>query len=42
MPRKNDPQEWLNNIYVKYVAAPIIVILGMVIVGSIIDSVLNR
>lgn len=41
MPRKTDPQEFLNNVFVKYVAAPIIVVLGMIIVGSIIDGALG-
>jgi hypothetical protein len=36
-----DPQDFLNKIYVKYVVAPVIVILGMLMVGSIIDVTLH-
>lgn len=42
MPSKGKrPQEYLENIYVKYFAAPIIVILGMGTVGTIIDGFLQ-
>jgi hypothetical protein len=40
MARKN-PRDYLDNIYAKYVVAPVMVILGMLIVGSIIDGALN-
>lgn len=35
---KQGSDEWLNTILNKYVKAPIIVIIGMVIVGILIDS----
>ena len=37
MPRKGS-DEWLNDILNKYVKAPIIVIIGMAVVGILIDS----
>jgi len=39
--RKLNKNKYLDNIYAKYVVAPVMVILGMLIVGAIIDSVLN-
>jgi len=35
---KQGSDEWLNTIFNKYVKAPILVILGMAIVGMLIDS----
>jgi hypothetical protein len=41
MPRKKEDDDFLNKIYVKYVVAPVIVIMGMMIVGSLLDGALH-
>lgn len=39
--RKEDPQNFLDNVYARYVVAPVMVLLGMIIVGTLIDSQLG-
>jgi fatty-acid desaturase len=39
--RRKDSNDYLDKVFDKYVIAPILVVVGMLIVGAIIDGALN-